>query len=200
MHGAEWANLMGAHLCDARIDLRGQVIPEGQMSYPPDPGGCFPAVTHTCLRLRIVSEGKICLDTIEAERDTETGFLMSRAVGPSISLPEPISVTILNVLRGSFLGKRQIKLDAQEGHLFFDQAEIGFDQKENRFPKRRNPGEIGRREAQRPPTYWQSLSDWSLDLTSGDDGSEFKLRAQLYGQAPPAAWQRDHGSFWPDES
>jgi hypothetical protein len=138
----------------------------------------------------------ICLDIAEAERDPETGFLTSRHIGPSVSLPDPISAIILGVLKKTFLGTRKITLDAQEGYLFSSRGEAEFDQKINRFPVPKRAGNVVQLETQLPPT--QSLSNWSLNIISDTYGCHVEIKARLFGATPPAAWQKNHGNFWPE--
>ena len=89
------------NLCDARVDLFGQLLAVGHMSFAPDKEGHFVPRLHDaiCVSTRASS---MRLAATTASRDEASGFLISEEVAQVVHLPKSLSVIALNALRRQY--------------------------------------------------------------------------------------------------
>ncbi len=85
------------NLSEARVDLDGLAVAEGQFRYPLDDKGIFVLQEHTCVRFGGNRVGQ--LSATNAQRDPLTGFLVSTDVGIDVTLPGPLREVIEHALR-----------------------------------------------------------------------------------------------------
>jgi hypothetical protein len=158
------------HLREACVDLDGQVAAIGRIEYPPDPAGCFPLPAHRRVRIRMFST-QLRLAAADAERDEETGFLISKDVGPVVFVPESFAMMIRTALR--------LRQEAPlEAHLADQQQTL------QSCPDR----EIAK---------CQPLSDWRLQISTLDGTVRIRLSAALQATRQIPEWeQKSTGNFW----
>lgn len=155
------------HLRDARVDLDGNLIASGRITYPPDDSGSFPIVAHE--RLRIVRGPRNSVLTISptlAERDHNTGFYARADVGPEVFIPHSIGVAIQQVLRSDLTGPIAMTVQAEAGTLLSS--------------------------SDRETAKRQSLSNWRAEISHREGMVDVRLSADLLRTQPNLPME----NFW----
>lgn len=138
------------HLRSAAVDLQGNLIAIGTMTYPPSSGGEFPATVTEQLRISRPSYG---VTPCKAARDV-SGFLASEKLGPCLSLPIGFHDVVRHALRFGAEEPVRMALGSQGGALIVEKSSTS--------------------------TLRQHLSDWQLRIQQVEDDIRVEISAALH--------------------
>ena len=156
------------HLRDARVDTSGKIVAVGTVRYPVDEGGAFKLSRHDCVTIALHHDiGRASLTPSKAERDPETGFLVSSPAGPSVSVPPVVCAVLLGALQQYSPANTRGHLPGQEGGL--TTFEGGY--------------------------RTQPLSDWTFEADVSATGLRFHLSAALRMLKGPEF--KHEANYWP---
>ncbi|MBK8158486.1 MAG: hypothetical protein IPK59_06855 [Rhodospirillaceae bacterium] len=155
------------HLRDARVDLDGNVIASGRMIFASDNGGVFAA--QECDQVQISRLGPLRVVACKSRRDSDSGFLVSEAVGPALSFPDVFATVIR---RACWLSPKEaivMSLGHQDGAL---------------------ASSVDRDAVSQP------LSDWKLEVEAIEGAIHVRASAALRATLPFNLRNKDIGSYW----
>lgn len=155
---------------EVRVDLRGRLVPVGQIRHELDSAGYFVPQPHDSLIVTPLGE-EFILAPATAIRDSASGFMVAEAVGPAVYLPVSLSAAIRNAMVRRTEAARMV-LPGQSGALRSFATPAG----EERF---------------------LPLSSWNLELAEDNNVLRVTLSAALLATGPAPKQRSSAGSFWP---
>jgi hypothetical protein len=138
------------HLRDVRANLNGGLAAVGRVQYPMPATSGFELPQHDCLEINFQHD-LLHLVPCTAARDEESGFLVTRRIGPSLFAPIAITACCLAVLRAQSPTSIKMQSPGQGGFLSTFEGEYRT----------------------------QKLSNWTLDIEVAESGLRFHLSADL---------------------
>lgn len=157
------------HLRDARVDPLGKIVALGTIKCPTEETGAFRFSGHDCINVALHDDlsGYGSLAPCTAERDPESGFLMTSPAGPGTGVPAVVGTAMLAALRQYSPTKAKVRSPEQGGQV--STFEGGY--------------------------KVQPLSDWILEIDVSAEGLRFHLSAAL--RMLKASTFEPEADYWP---